>query len=367
ALRHSGVDACLLSTDDHGHTRLDVPLHEWTSYEGIPTYFLPRFRYPLKEFIYTPGAKKFLKSHIRQYDLVHTHYLFSYLTWTAASSAQKSGIPYIMTPYGMLAPQAISHRYLKKLLFFQNERSLLRRAAGIHCSTEEETRNVNGFGVSGNSFINPYIILETARIPDAEKRLREKYPVPEEASILLFLARLHPIKQPELILRCVARLKKEGYPMHLLVTGDRHSPYAAELAALTERLNISREVTFTGFIQGEEKNLLYQGADLYVLPSRTENFGMTVCEALEGGTPVLITREVQIAGDLERAGGALVSDNNEEDFYNKLLLLLNDTELRTRLAENGRAWVRTRYNPQQVAQELKATYARLIRPPGTRT
>ncbi|MBL7924534.1 MAG: group 1 glycosyl transferase, partial [Bacteroidia bacterium] len=47
ALRHSGVDACLLSTDDHGHTRLDVPLHEWTSYEGIPTYFLPRFRYPL--------------------------------------------------------------------------------------------------------------------------------------------------------------------------------------------------------------------------------------------------------------------------------------------------------------------------------
>lgn len=361
SLRSHGVDACVLTTDDDGKKRLDVPLRQWTEYNGIPVYFLPRFRYPVKDFIYTPGTFQFLKTQLPSFDLIHSHYLFSYLPWVAAIQSRSMNKPYVMTPYGMLAPIAKSHRFLKKYFFFFAERNLLNHAAGIHCSTTEEVNNVQKFGVRANTFVNPYIVVPAQPVTDPRAELCATYQLPSDHVIILFLARIHPMKQPDIIIQCADRLIREGKKIHVLITGNGDPVYIEQIKKMAGSTAAAGHITFTGFKSGRDRDILYQGADIYALPSQSENFGMTICEALDAGTPVVITTGVQIAEDLRVAGGALVSDPSFHDFYKHLNLLVDDPQLRYTISNNGRNHVREQYSSQQTGSDLKQVYESILR------
>ncbi|CAN5601649.1 glycosyltransferase [soil metagenome] len=360
ALRKQGVDATILSTDDDDNGRLDVEINKWTTYEGLPVYFLSRFLFPIKDFIYCPGMKQWLANHLKEYDLIHTHYLFSYAPNVAARMAKKAGIPYIMTPYGMLAPWAISHQHHKKLFFNFHQKKLLKNAQGIHCSTITEIKNVQDYGVHENLFINPYIVKSNALIPDAKIELRKLYSITDSEVIILYLARLHQMKQPELLIQAIHRLKKEGLSVHLLMAGNGTDSYENYLKEKATSLKDQGAFTFAGFVSGRQKEILYQGSDIYVLPSHSENFGMTVCEASVSQTPVIITPGVQIADEMEKSGSGLIAENTVESIIQKIRMLINDSHLRKTMGENGRKWVLDAYNPEKVAGDLKQEYQRII-------
>ena len=360
SLRQHGVDACVMTSDDDGTNRLKVPLHEWTPFNDIPVYFLPRFKYPLKEFIYTPSALHFLKSNINDFDIIHTHYLFSYLPWVAALQARKMNKPYVMTPYGMLTPAAKSHRFLKKYMFFYAERNLLRTAAGIHCSTRAEVENVQQFGVKGNTFVNPYIVMSAPTLTNPREELCTKYGIPHDHTIILFLARVHPIKQPDIIIQCADQLIREGKKIHVIIAGSGDTAYIEQLKTMATAGAAAKHITFAGFTAGRDRDVLYQGADIYALPTHSENFGMTICEALDARTPVAITTGVQIAEDLKNSGSALVSEPTFSSFYKHLNLLVEDPQLRKSIADNGCQWVRSQYSSHQTGLDLKGIYSSIL-------
>jgi glycosyltransferase involved in cell wall biosynthesis len=104
ALRECGIDAEIATTDDNGSERLDLPLRQRLEYEQVPVWFLPRFSQPMRDFIFSADLTCWLWKHLKDYDLLHTHYLFSFAPTCAAAIARQQKIPYIVTPYGMLTP-----------------------------------------------------------------------------------------------------------------------------------------------------------------------------------------------------------------------------------------------------------------------
>ena len=134
----------------------------------------------------------------------------------------------------------------------------------------------------------------------AAERLRIRFNIPPGNKIVLFLGRLHPKKGLDLLLPALARLG--GPPATLILAGDGEAAHVAQLREITGCLPLGDKVRWAGFVGGEEKNLLLQGADLFVLPSRHENFGLSVLEALAAGTPVLISDQVALAREVLKAG-----------------------------------------------------------------
>ncbi|MGB3298923.1 MAG: glycosyltransferase, partial [Phormidesmis sp.] len=146
-LQKIGVDVQILTTNDDTAQRLDVPLNRTVDYQEIPTTFLPR-TFRAKEFIYSNALSNWHDQNLGKFDLVHTHYIFSYLPSWTARVARAQNVPYIMRPLGQLTPWALSQGNRKKRLYaLLLERHNLSQAAAIHCTSPEEAINVRDFGI----------------------------------------------------------------------------------------------------------------------------------------------------------------------------------------------------------------------------
>ena len=148
ALRQCGVDAEIATTNHNGSALLDVPLNQRIEYKQVPVWFLPRFSPPMKEFIFSAELTRWLWHHIRDYDLLNTHYIFSYASTCAGAIARRQGIPYLVRTIGQLTPWALAQSRLKKQIYtFLIERHNLNCAAAIHCTSGGEAEDVRNFGI----------------------------------------------------------------------------------------------------------------------------------------------------------------------------------------------------------------------------
>lgn len=359
SLRAQGCDTEIVTTNDNGREVLDVPLYQRIEYENVPVWFLPRSSIPIKEFLFSADLTRWLWQNLGRYDIVHTHYLFSYAPTCAAAIARWQKIPYLVTPYGMLTPWALNHQRLKKQLYSPIERHNLNRAVAIHCATTEEAQDVRNFNVSTPTFVIPYgVHLPTAQ-PQAKQRLREIYHIPLEAPIVLFLSRLHPKKRPDLLLQALSQLVTTNYNFYLILAGSGEPTYLTYLTDLIASLGLAR-TSVVGFVTGQDKDLLIQGSDLFVLPSFSENFGIAVAEAMAAGVPVIVTPGVQIAPDIAQANAGLVVEGELNALVEAIRELLNSPHRRQQLGENGKQLVSCRYSWSAIASQFKRIYGSIL-------
>ena len=356
ALQDKGCDVEIVTTNDNGSEVLDVPLYQRVQYEHVPVWFLPRIFLPMKEFIFSTALTSWLGQHIKEYDLVHTHYLFSYAPTCAAMLARWQNIPYIATPYGMLTPWALNHKRLKKQVYSPIERHNLNQAVAIHCATIEESRDVRNFGVQAPTFVVPYGVHLPAYQFQCQQRIRQLYNIGSETPIVLFLSRLHPKKRPDLLLQALSRLAALNHNFHLILAGSGESDYLSYLINLVASLGLAERTTMPGFVTGVEKDLLLQGCDLFVLPSFSENFGIAVAEAMAAGVPVIVTPGVQIAPDIAQAKAGLVVEGELDALVRAVQELLISPNRRAELGENGKRLVSRRYSWSAIASNLTTIY-----------
>lgn len=358
-LQKAGVDVQILTTDDDTDKRLDVPLNKTIDYKGIPTTFLPR-TFRAKEFIYSNALSKWHERNLNDFNLVHTHYLFSYLPSWTARAARRQEIPYMMRPLGQLTPWALSQgNYKKKIYARLLERCNLNQAAIIHCTSLEEADNVQQFGVETPMVSIPLGVESPPLIEDAQTRLRQAYALPSNVPIVLFLSRLHKKKQPEVLLEAIAKLI-ERQPCHLLLAGSGEPSYVKSLEQMINNLRISNQVTFTGFVSGYDKNLLLQGSDVFALPSHSENFGIAVAEALVSSLPVVITPGIQISSEIRKENAGLIVEADAELFSDALYQVINQPLLRAQIRENGLRLASSRYSWLAIAQKVLAIYEDIV-------
>lgn len=358
ALRQLGIDAEIVSTD----FGLTVPCHQRVDYcfEGslsVPVWFLPHDRPPLKEFIFSRAATTWLWQNVAKYDVLDNHYLFSYLPTCAAAIARWKKVPYTVRTMGQLAPWALSQSERKKQIYTTLiERRNLTRAAAIHCTTVAEAKDIRHFGLKTPTVTLPLGVPLPVEIADAPAQLRDRYNIAPSCPVVLFLSRIHYKKQPDLLLRSLKRIKEQGQPFHALIAGSGDEDYLDALKLLANALGIGEQVTFCGFVTGRDKDLLFQGSDLFALPSHSENFGIAVAEALVAQLPVVITPEVQISPDVARAEAGLVVEGTVEDFTSAIAQLLASPRLRREMGQQGAHLARTCYSWESIAKQLVVAY-----------
>lgn len=227
------------------------------------------------------NLKSFLKTNA--YDVYHTNGLWMYANHITCKIARDKGKPYVITPHGMLYPEALARSSWKKrpmrVLWFDKD---IKEASCIHVTCEDELNHVRKFGYGGPIAM----IANPVNIPAYTQNLYENH-IKEPTSFLnvAFLGRLHPIKKVENLLLGASLSTQSHVNIHIIGQGDME--YEQFLKSEAKRLNLADRVHFAGFVKGEDKFGMLSKMDALFVPSDMENFGMIIPEAMIVGTPVM--------------------------------------------------------------------------------
>lgn len=366
ALRLRDVDAAILTTNDHGPgLHPDLVTGRWQLHQGVPVLAFPRWSPPvaaLREFAISPGLSLWLARHLKDYDLLHIHALFSYPSTSAMAQARWAGVPYILRSIGQLSPWSLAQsRGRKRLMLRLIERRNLQRAAALHFTTDAERDEAAALGLAPPTLVLPLGVRGPEPAAAAAGGRDGAAPVR-----FLFLSRLHPKKQLEKLLDALALLQRHRpeASWELAVAGDGEPPYVAALRARTRDLGIDARCRWLGFVEGEAKWQLLQAADWYVLPSAAENFGIAAVEALAAGTPVILSPEVAVAADVARCGAGLVCASVPEALAQALGQALERPSLSMRASALNLAQME--FSWSTIALQLRDAYRQVLTPPAGR-
>lgn len=272
--------------------------------------------------------------------------------WTYPSLAslrytrRRQNFPYIVTPRGMLDPWARRNSAWKKALAGAAfERAHLRGATILRATAELEAQHFRDMGLT-----NPIAIVPNGiDLPVLEER---QTPALRQ---MLFLSRIHPKKGVDILLKSWAQLADRHVGWELVIAGIDENGHEAELKQLALDLGVPR-TRFIGERHGTEKQQLYRDADLFVLPTHAENFGLVVAEALAQETPVITTRNAPWPGlETERCGWWIDLDQHRLTETMRAALARPSAEL-AQMGRRGRRWVERDYMMTQVADRMREVY-----------
>lgn len=302
ALQNQGLDVEIGTTDSDGPGRLPVELGKRTLYEALPFYF---FRRDWSEaFKYSSSLRHWVDQHVDQYDLVHIHGVFAHATYAAARACQRRGVPYLVRPFGTLEPWSMHQKRPRKLIAWHaGFRRVIQRAVAIHYTTDQErTLTENSLGLQ-NGIVIPNGVDESLLQRHRSDQFRQELGLSESCPFLLTLSRIHPKKGIDLLLQAFVDLKAQGQlaAWRLVLAGDGDRNYVKQLQDLAQHTAAKTSVHWVGWLEGESKFAALAEASLFVLSSYQENFGIGVLEAMACGTPVLVSRQVGLAAQIEEA------------------------------------------------------------------
>jgi len=293
-----------------------------------------------------------------QADVVHLHGMWIASGVQLAAYAAQSGKPVVFTPHGMLDEWSMSQRRLKKRILMPLHFSkILRLAKTIHCTAEEELRQAARYFDREKGVVVPCVVDlgPYQQLPD-QLSARSGLGLDDDAPLILFLSRIHPVKRLELIIDAIAQRRSAGDVTRLFIAGTGEPAYVESLAARVRSAGLADRVRFLGHVDGEQKVAAYCAADLMVLPSIHENFGLANIESLACGTPIVTTQGVQIWRDLESSGAATIVEPTVPAVSQAVAEALSDRPTLRQRGEAGRRFVFDWLNPDAVAERYLAVY-----------
>lgn len=320
--------------------------------------------YPLTFALWrwSKGLSVALSDLVRVADMVHIHMLWEHPTYAAAAACRKMKKPYIIRPCGMLDRWSLSQRAWKKkvyLTLFLG--TILDHAAAVHYTSEGERRQSSEFAGGCKSFVIPVGLPSSAYEdhPHAQA-FWARFPALYGKRLVLFLGRLHYKKQPEVAIKAFADIAPRIPNGHLVMTGPGDAAYVSGLKQLVADLGLNKQVTFTGMLRGEAVREAYRAAELFVLPSLQENFGIAVAEAMAAGCPVVVSDRVDLSPEIAKAEAGLVCSPNVGETASAMNRLLEDEGLRTRMGENGQRLALEKFAWEKVATALTQVYEDIL-------
>jgi glycosyltransferase involved in cell wall biosynthesis len=359
ALQSQEIDVEIATTNDDGDDLLDVPLGKCTLYDRIPTYFFPRFSPSIpavREFAFSGSFTTWLFQNIAKYELIHVHAIFSYTSTVAMVIARLRGVPYLVTPHGLLCEWSLQQSTQKKQAYLKLiERSNLDGARAIHLTCQQEREDVLALDFKSSTFVLSLALTTIpAQIPDAAHLLRQSLNCPADEPIILFLSRLHYKKGLDYLIPALGKLRDRRFTF--VIAGNGTPGYEAEIQSLLLAAGIKDRTQMVGFVEGEQKDLLIQGADLFALTSHSENFGIAVLEALVVGTPVLLTPGVGLATVVRDNNLGYVADLDIEAITAALDRHLADPDRAKLIGAHARQFTLENYTWETIATDLIQVY-----------
>lgn len=356
ALARRGHDVHVYTTSVDGDQDLDVQLGEGIELDGVQIHY---FAVPaLRRLYWAPALGRKLRESVSEFDIVHLHSVYLWPTWAAARAARSFGVPYFISPRGMLVGELIrkKSRWAKTAWIELIERHSLAAAAGVHVTSEVEATDISSLGLKVRAM---HCIGNGVEWPERHAPLSAGPFAGVPQPYALFLSRINWKKGLDRLIRAWSRVQN----LHLLVVGNDEEDYLPRLRALVDEEGVADRVHFLGPASDSAKWALYENARAFVLPSYSENFGNVVAEAMAMGCPVVVTPEVGLASLVREIDCGMVSSGAPSAIAEAVNALGGNAALRKAMGARGQMAIRQRFSWDAVARSMEDAYQRAVAQP----
>lgn len=367
-LVRKGHRVTVFTTNANLDEDLDVDVDRPQNVDGVEVWYfrreesikkwLPWIPYLSRSagFLYAPAMAEALDTTVPRVDVVHTHQPFIYPTWAAARAARRHGKPLVYHQRGVFDPAHLKFRSFKKSIYLAAvEKPTMRRATMLVALTTAEEANYRALGIATPCRVVPNGIEPGLYADGDASRANERWRLPREAKVVLFLGRLHPTKGADLLLDAFRAVADRVPRTVLVLAGPDEWRLEAKFRESAAAAGLADRVRFPGMVAGTEKLDLLARADLFALPSDAEGFSIAILEALVTRTAVLLSPGCHFP-EAEAAGAGRVVRQNSGDFAEALVDLLSDPAGLAKMGECGRDLVRSRYSWDRITDAMVAIY-----------
>lgn len=307
---------------------------------------------------YHPNARHALQQLATDLDLIHNHGLWLFPNLYARESALNNSLPLITSTHGMLDVWSLKRSYWKKkLVWYLYEHKNLISANVFHATSIQEVFSIRALGFPQPIALIPNgIYIENLDTKPNRDILVNSFPELKAKKWLLFLSRIHPKKGLYNLLFAWHNIAALFDEWHLIIAGPDLIGYQKKLEFITIELGLERQVTFTSMLSGKTKEAALANADLFVLPSYSENFGVAIAESLANAVPVVTTKNTPWQDLLTYDCGWWI-DNNQQALTLALTEAMQmSVQERKAMGLRGRNLIKNKYSWDFIAEEMASVY-----------
>ncbi|MEO1257498.1 MAG: glycosyltransferase [Bacteroidota bacterium] len=338
----AGHQVTMITTTANGEKELDVAVGKPVMVDGVAVTYHARWTKDHSQF--SPGLLIQLWRDCKKYEVVHIHSWWNISVVLSVFICWLRGVRPILSLRGMLsgfsfdkkhsAPKKIFHRFVGRPLL---------KTVKLHFTAEAEKMNSPELGADG--FILPNIVnLANGQV--FEKNQNDVF-------TLVTLSRLHPVKNLESLFQAVAKLPFE---YKIKIIGDGEKAYVNSLKELAADLQIDHKITWLGSLYGTEKFACIHNADLFVLPSFTENFANSVIEVLSVGTPVLVSEKAGVAEYIQKNKLGWVCSTDADSIAAAINNVQAEQEKLNKIRQMAPAFIKKDFSPISIAEKYVKAY-----------
>ncbi len=341
---------------------LDSPHAPYLSHCPLPIYPLGPGR---TSYSYSRRLVPWLYAHGREYDAVIVNGIWQFHSFGTWRALRKSDTPYVLFVHGMLDPwfkKQFPVKHLKKWAYWPwAEYQVLRDARAVMFTCEEERvlARSSFWLYRCNEVVVGLGIGEPEGTPQLHRQaFTARYPELVGKRLALFMGRIHPKKGCDLLIDAFAQVLGRHPEWHLVFAGPDQVEWRNELDRRAEWLGIADRITWTGMLSGAMKWGALRSAEVFVLPSHQENFGVVVSEALAVGVPTLMSNKVNIWREIQADGAGIVADDTLEGTCELLRSYVGmSTEERFAMRRRARPCFEARFEIKKAAKRLQSVLA----------
>lgn len=370
-LVRQGHRVSIYTSDVDGPGHLKVPLDRPVVDNGVEIHYFRGWSEPSR-YMFSPSMWRALEKTVAEFDVVHIYSVFGFSSSATAYWCRKRGVPHIVHPHGSLDPflrrRHRGRKWIHAKLLAERDYLL---ASGILFNSAEEMRLASDWsglkktreGKAPKRFVVPVgLDARWFQEPDraAGRRLRDKFPELRGRRLIVYFGRINFKKGLDILARAFARMARNYQDVHLVLAGPDPEGYGQQVRGWLAEGGVLDRATFTGLLEGEYRFAALQEAEVFALPSYTENFGQVVAEAMASGVPVVISDQVNIWPEVTNCAAGLVVPCDAEATAQALAKVLDNPEASKQMGRNGRRWVAENLPWSVVAAQMASAYGELV-------
>lgn len=339
ALEDSGIDADIFTVKENGTSYAANTSTARQDFSAVPV---------IRNLAFSGALQRKLIEKSSHYEVIHTHGLWRMPNIYAGRAARVMNRPLVISPHGMLIADALRQSALSKKVFWHLlQKHTCDRAAIWHATSDKEAEAIRKFGVTAPIAIIP-IGVDIPAKSAAHAALAS-------CRILLCISRLHPHKGIDVLVRAWSIVGVNYPDWVLLIAGPSDASYRSFLDSLVRRHRV-KNVKFADAVTDDRKAQLYETADLFVLPSKSENFGLVVAEAFAAGLPVVVTKNAPWRDVVSHSCGWQTQPDVEQLVAVLRHALGVSADQRKEMGLRGRAWMANEFGWKNVGRKMRETY-----------
>lgn len=331
----------------------------WHAVEhGVEIIYLPSLAH-YRALTLNPRVTRFCDAALSGFDLAHFYGLYDFLGPAVGFYCRHEPRPYVIEPMGMYRP--IDRAILRKSVWHKSfGKAFCRGARKFVATAELERATLIEEGIAPDKIVVRYNgidsdIADAATV--AKGRFRQKWGIPSDEPIILFLSRLIPRKGADILIDAFGQACPESG--RLVIAGpEGERGYLSYLRARAESSGVSRRVIFTGPLYNEEKATVFSAADVFALPSRFENFANVAAEAIACEVPVVVSDSCGIAPLVDGKAG-LVIPLRTEALTRALQMMITDKKQYIRF-KSGCREVANELRWENLAEQMETIYGQVL-------